>query len=520
MKTFEKFTREIYESDIILSEARSVLVEKDSDAVKQYKKSEKSFKKGFGKNIKPTVVQPGLDLYKAGGPYVPDKTTFKDTGKKVPKMEPKPQFGTEKPSTKSGAPDRTLVKKAISDVKDSERRLFQKGLGKGTAGIRGVKGKKGISLARQRGYTREIIRDLSAKTTQSDARMRGSSTEGTAGASGSSKTTKPKVTPTKGVNQADVSKQAKDFTTKVNAEKKVKDAIVTKSSKSSTKSKSDVNRIAQNKIDTEKAAQFKKTDEYKSIAQGKDSQGNYLTPQQRKKNFKNFQSDVQKVNKKVTQGAAPDYNPPGYGTPSYYKRQGKDAFDLKKNPIGGTGKREPKLPKFVRDKNLSFRNRSNAITRGGKTVSKSGGSSYKKTIVPELQKRGFKGAAGKRAAIGKGAKLVKAAAKKSPLGALALGAAGLVGAYVAGKSVFGGKPKDTLTKKDFTKLNKMPNNSPKGIVYKDGSEVRRDFFMTKKQKENKIKQGKDIISTNRKERDKNFTKKLRSGEYFTPGKKS
>ena len=58
MKTFEKFTKEIYESDIILSEARSILVEKDSDALKQYKKGEKSFQKGFGKNIKPTVVQP------------------------------------------------------------------------------------------------------------------------------------------------------------------------------------------------------------------------------------------------------------------------------------------------------------------------------------------------------------------------------------------------------------------------------------------------------------------------------
>ena len=115
---------------------------------------------------------------------------------------------------------------------------------------------------------------------------------------------KPKV-----VKQSEVSKKAKDFTTKVNTEKRVKDAIVTKSSKSSTKSKSDVNRIAQNKTDTQKADQFKKTDAYKNVAQGKDSQGNYLTPQQRKKNFKNFQSDLQKVNKKVTvtQGAAPDY---------------------------------------------------------------------------------------------------------------------------------------------------------------------------------------------------------------------
>ncbi len=298
MSLFGKVKRIINESNHI-----KILLEKDSDALKQYKKGQKSFDKTFGKNIKPTVVQPSLDLYKAGGPYVPDKTTFKATGKKVPKMEPKPQFGKPKPVTKTGAPDRSLLKSTIKDVKDSERRLFQKGLGKGTAGIKGAKGKKGISLVRQRKYTKEIIKDLSAKTTQSDARVRGSSTEGSAGASSSSKT----VTPTKGVKQSEVSKKAQDFTTKVNADKKIKDAIVKKSSKSSTKSKSDVNRIAQNKIDTEKAAQFKKTDAYKNIAQGKDSQGNYLTPQQRKKNFKNFRSELQNVNSKVTQGAAPDY---------------------------------------------------------------------------------------------------------------------------------------------------------------------------------------------------------------------
>jgi hypothetical protein len=40
--------------------------------------------------------------------------------------------------------------------------------------------------------------------------------------------------------------------------------------------------------------------------------------------------------------------------------------------------------------------------------------------------------------------------------------------------------------------------------------------MTKKQKEDKVKRGEDIISTNRKVREKNFTNKLRSGEYRTP----
>ena len=217
MRTFENFRKVINESDYILSEAQrylEILLEKDSEALKQYKASQKSFQKGFGKNIKPTVVQPGLDLYKAGGPFVPDKTTFADTGKKVPKMEKKPQFGTPKTTStsKTGAPDKTLLKKAIADVKASEKRLFDKGLGKGTAGIKGVEGKKGISLARQRAYTKQIIKDLSAKTTKADARVRGSSTEGSAGASSSSKT----VTPTKGVKQSEVSKKAKDFTKEIN----------------------------------------------------------------------------------------------------------------------------------------------------------------------------------------------------------------------------------------------------------------------------------------------------------------
>ena len=265
MSLFGKVKKIINESN-----HTKILLEKDSDALKQYKKSQKSFQRGFGKNIKPTVVQPGLDLYKAGGPYVPDKTTFKDTGKKVPKMEPKPQFGPEKTVKKTGAPDKTLLKKAIADVKDSERRLFKKGLGKGTAGVKGVEGKKGISLVRQRKYTKEIIKDLSAKTTQSDARMRGSSTEGSAGASSSSKT----ISPTKGVKQSEVSKKAQEFTKTINQKRQT-----------TTPSKSDVERIKQNKIDTQKADAFKKTAAYKNIAQGKDSKGNYLSKEQRKANF-------------------------------------------------------------------------------------------------------------------------------------------------------------------------------------------------------------------------------------------
>ena len=201
MRTFENFRKVVNESDYILSEAQrylEILLEKDSEALKQYKKSQKSFQKGFGKNIKPTVVQPGLDLYKAGGPFVPDKTTFKNTGKKVPSMEPKPQFG--KPKTTSKAPDRTGLKKSIADVRASEKRLYDAGVGKKP------------SLVQQRKLTIAKIKELSRQTTRGDAFSRATgtsgSTEGSAGASGSSKT--------KVVKQSEVSKKEKDFTKDVN----------------------------------------------------------------------------------------------------------------------------------------------------------------------------------------------------------------------------------------------------------------------------------------------------------------
>ena len=180
MRTFENFRKVVNESDYILSEAQKyleILLEKDSEALKQYKKSQKSFQKGFGKNIKPTVVQPGLDLYKAGGPFVPDKTTFASTGKKVPSMEPKPQFG--KPKTTNKAPDRTGLKKSISDVRASEKRLYDAGVGKKP------------SLVQQRKFTKAKIKELSRQTTRGDAFSRATgtsgSTEGIGGAGGSSK---------------------------------------------------------------------------------------------------------------------------------------------------------------------------------------------------------------------------------------------------------------------------------------------------------------------------------------------
>ena len=223
MKTFEKFTKEIDESDIILSEARryfGILIEKDSEQYKQYKKNRAKFQKTFGKNIRPTIVQPGLDLYKAGGPFIPDKTTYKDTGKKVPRMEPKPQFGKPKTVKKTGgAPDRSLVKKAISDIRASDRRLYDAG----------AKPKTSFSRPQQKKIELDIIKK---NLSQQRRRQQAYDAFDSSDAGGPDTSSKPRT-----VKQSEVSKKAQDFTTKVDAEKKIKDAIVKKSSKSNISKK-------------------------------------------------------------------------------------------------------------------------------------------------------------------------------------------------------------------------------------------------------------------------------------------
>ena len=432
-----------------------ILLEKDSDALKQYKKGQKSFQKGFGKNIKPTVVQPSLDLYKAGGPYVPDKTTFKDTGKKVPKMEPKPQFGKPKPVTKTGAPDKTLLKKAISDVKASEKRLFDKGLGKGTAGIKGAKGKPGISLARQRKYTIDKIKELSAKTTQSDARVRGSSTEGTAGAGGSSKTTKPKVTPTKGVNQAEVSKKAQEFTKTINQKRQT-----------TTPSKSDVERIKQNKIDIEKADKFKKTSAYKNIAQGKDSKGNYLSKEQRKANFIKQTKQNKEIKNKTIKPRI------DRGTFKTSSRNNKVTTGM-----GAGAQQKVTVNKdFIKDiKNTSKRKTGSQIFNQNKIPNAKGPSNMKDV---KLGSKSFKNVISKtRKALKPTA---KAFMKAGPLGKLA------AGALVVGGAVYGanqirkafagaGKPKaPPVVKGDALRYNTGPKKGEK--KYFDISKMKTKYF--------------------------------------------
>ena len=160
---------------------------------------DKELKKTKSKGLK-TYKQKSLDLYKSGGPFIPEKEVSQKTGKTV-KMEKKPYFGKPTlPKKTQKAPDRKGLKQAISDVRAGEKRLYDAGVGKKP------------SLVQQRKFTLSKIRQLSRQTTRQDAMNRASgnygSTEGTAGASGSSKT----VTPTKPQKSA----SATDFTKKIN----------------------------------------------------------------------------------------------------------------------------------------------------------------------------------------------------------------------------------------------------------------------------------------------------------------
>ena len=306
--------------------------------------------------------------------------------------------------------------------------------------------------------------------------MRGSSTEGSAGASSSSKT----ISPTKGVKQSEVSKKAQEFTKNINQK-----------GQTTTPSKSDVERIKQNKIDTKKADAFKKTAAYKNIAQGKDSKGNYLSKEQRKANFikqtkqnkatknktvkhnKNFGTSKTVTGKnKVTTGMGAgaqqkvtynkDFikdikNPPkvnrpaNYGTASYYKSQGKDAFDLKKNPINTSGKGTSFYKNQGKD---AFNLKKNPIS--GAT----------KNIMPKLKKAATPAA--------------KAFMKAGPIGKLA------AGALVAGGAIYGanqirkafaggGKPKaPPVVKGSALRYTSGPKKGEK--KYSDISKMKTKYF--------------------------------------------
>ena len=97
------------------------------------KKADAQFKKDFAKSLeRGTVTQKALPLYKAGGPFVPDKTVDAKTGKKVEPMEKKPYMGKATvPDTSkkepipadTGAGDPKEVKKTKKKFSDFSKKI-------------------------------------------------------------------------------------------------------------------------------------------------------------------------------------------------------------------------------------------------------------------------------------------------------------------------------------------------------------------------------------------------------------
>ena len=187
MRTFEQLRRYIKENI--------------PDPFKTKKGEGPDFEKNLKKATTKTYKQKGLDLYKAGGPYIPDKEVSQKTGKKVTQQIKKPYFGKPTlPKKTTKAPDRKGLKQAISDVRAGEKRLYDAGVGKKP------------SLVQQRKFTLSKIKQLSRQTTLKD-KLYGSTNVGGGGASGSTKNIKPKtVTPTKPQKSA----SATDYTKKIN----------------------------------------------------------------------------------------------------------------------------------------------------------------------------------------------------------------------------------------------------------------------------------------------------------------
>lgn len=442
MRTFEQF--------------RKYIKENIPDPFDDTKKGEglnfdKDLKKAKSKGLK-TYKQKGLELYKAGGPYIPDKEVSQKTGETV-KMEKKPYFGKPTlPKRKEKAPDRTGLKKAISDVRASDKKLYDAGVGKKP------------SLVQQRKYTISRIKELSRKTTKQDAYDRAfrggsGSTEGSAGASGSSKT----VTPTKGVKQSEVSKQAKDFTKDIN-QKRNKKSFTDFAKQAETAKKNlrkDVDTIAKNPnlTGSQKAAQSRPVMKNVKVAQA--FERGYKSP------------DTDKTSRAVVRT--------------------KD-LDMVKSASKGTSASGDDFKKKVEDtfkKEKAKRSKVTSSSIYGKYKDTARGQDILSKKATRLS-RGFKGGTGKRAALGKFA--------RSPLGKGLIGTTGkgkLVRAGLAIAGYYGAKAylnrRDDLNiNKDFAKTTTIKNPSGQNVRFKysnktdkDGNPIYKDqasSFLTKDKK--------------------------------------
>ena len=160
-----------------------------------------------------TTTQKGLDIYKAGGPYVPDKTTFTGTGKSAPRMEPKPKGMTPTlpvkpkreriPADTGSLKDAPKVKKRFSqlsqDIKglkvdrDIEKRVANPKIASKIEPKIASKIEYGtVNYSKNKKFDQEISRRRSAETTRGDAINRSMGTSGsTEGAGGANTGIKP-----------------------------------------------------------------------------------------------------------------------------------------------------------------------------------------------------------------------------------------------------------------------------------------------------------------------------------------
>ena len=334
----------------------------------------KNLEKAKSKGLK-TYKQKSLNLYKSGGPFVPEKEVVQKTGKTV-KMEKKPYFGKPTlPQKTQKAPDRKGLKQAISDVRAGEKRLYDAGVGKKP------------SLVQQRKFTLSKIKQLSRQTTLKD-KLYGSTNVGGGGASGSTKKIKPKtVTPTKGVKQAEVSKKAKEFTKGIEQAKKAKtNKVVDLATK---KQQSKLSQAAKNIIQQRDDAIVKRQ-KLRSATGKKDVKAIRLT-NRKVGELDKLAKQTQKAASGVGNPNAPvKYNKMTQGT-DFIKKNRKSNTKLvtktaSKNPIKKTKvpKEKVKLPKFGTGA------RKYATQRGADTA-------FGKSTVGKLAKKvGFKPSYGLR----------------------------------------------------------------------------------------------------------------------------
>ena len=238
-----------------------------------------------------------------------------------------------------------------------------------------------------------------------------------------------------------------------------------------------------------KAAKLKL--DYGGRMAAKDPEIAKMTKAQKKANFEKIKKDI--YSKPSSQ---PSKAPLKFSTYKYDRKnivptglKGKDQPKFKdiRNTIAYKSTTKDKL-KLNKKDFATFSKR----TKFGRLRKPSERVKYKKT---------FKGVAGNLAK--KGLNKFKSLGFRGKAGVIGGVALGGYLAYQGAKKLL--TPKDTLTARDFKK-----SKSP--VTKKDGSEVRRSLFLSTKQEKNNKE---PRISGDRLTRNKNFTAKIKSGEYRT-----